>query len=82
MSKVINPTYKGMSIFNIYTPRSGIRYTSFYEWVLAARWANYTWDRFVKLDGIHQSRIVAEYRVSNKIESIMAHEQQKKRNRK
>lgn len=45
------------------------------EWILAAVWANYTPSAFFELDEQWQSTVVAAYRVSQQIESVIALQQ-------
>lgn len=63
-------------------PRSGVRYSIMFEWFLAAKWANLRWfDDFDQLDGEDMAFVVAAYRTNQQIESVLAHDAQKKRRR-
>ena len=60
-------------------PRSGITYSTEYEWYEAAHWAHYTWEAFCDLDGDDQARIVAHFRAHHQIEAVIAKEVERKR---
>lgn len=62
----------------MHVPRSGLTYSSYLEWILAAQWAHYRWHEFAELDGEEQSFIVAAYRCYIQNESVVSYEQQKK----
>lgn len=67
---------RGRSVFayrNI--PRSGIRYSLFFESLEAARWRgidDLTWDSLGPDD---KARLIAHYRTHQQIEAVLAHEQ-------
>jgi len=53
-------------------PRSGIAFSPEFEAREAARWAHYTWEQFCARDGEDQSATVAQYRVSQYMEAVLA----------
>lgn len=76
--KRFQATYKGRSIWDMRTPRSGIRYSAVFEWLEAAHWDGYTKEAFEDLNGERQSLIVAHYRTHMQIEAVLAQEQARK----
>ena len=48
-----------------------------FEWVMAARWAGYTWDDFQEKEGDDQSYLVAAYRCHVQMEAVLEHERAK-----
>jgi hypothetical protein len=45
------------------------------EWIMAAHWANHTYQSFRELDGEEQSKLVAAYRIEKHAEALLAQEQ-------
>lgn len=70
--------FRGRDVFSISTARSGVSYAPILEWVLAARWAGYTYEQFEKMDGDRQSFYVAARRAELQIEAVMTKEANKK----
>lgn len=54
------------------TRRSGITFSSALEWRLAAKWAGYTYEAFIELEGDLQSAHVAAYRSVSQFEAVLA----------
>lgn len=73
--------FKGRDIFKCRVPRSGLTYSTEFEWVLAAQWAHYKQEEFRELEGDEQSRIVAAYRCHMQAEAVVHHEMQRKMDR-
>jgi hypothetical protein len=66
----------------LHVPLSGLSYAPQLEWRLAAAWAHYPYHQFQRLEGAEQARIVAAYRLKNKMDALLAHEQLKAAQRK
>lgn len=51
-----------------------------YEWMEAARWAGYKYhsDEWEELDGDEKAQVVAQYRIHQQTESVIAHYRRKK----
>lgn len=48
-------------------------YSPLFEWRSAAKWAGYSWEAFVDLDGDEQAWIVAHYRCTLQLEAVLTH---------
>lgn len=65
-------TFRKRDIFSYRVARSGASFSPEFEAREAARWANYTWPEFCAMDGEEQSATVAQFRVSNYLESVIS----------
>jgi len=74
-------TFRGKDIFSYRPPRSGVRFSAYYEWREAAHWEGIRWSTFCRLPGEEQSAIVAHFRVHHQTEAVVAHEQDKEAKR-
>lgn len=64
-------TFQGRDIFDIPVPRSGASYSPEFEAREAARWAGYIWPAFCDLDGVEQSKVVAQFRCHHQLEAVV-----------
>jgi hypothetical protein len=71
------PTFRGRNIFEIRVPRSGIRHSFDLEWQVAAQWAGYRFEEFVKLPTDQQARHIAAYRCEQQERAVVAQAQAK-----
>lgn len=69
------PTFKGKNIFEIWVPRSGIKYSFELEWELAAQWAGYRFEDFIQIPTDQQARHIAAYRCEQQIKAVLSQEQ-------
>lgn len=74
--------FEGRDIFKIRVPRNPLDFSEEFEWAMAAKWAGYRVKDFEELEGAEQSRIVALYRTNTQLEAVIAHDSQKKAERK
>lgn len=75
--------FKGRDIFSYRTPRSGIVFSPFFEWIKAAIWAGYhPTDFFEDLEGPDQSLVIAAYRTEMQMTAVVEDDARKESERK
>jgi hypothetical protein len=82
ISPCFRATFRGRSVFAYRNlPRSGVKYSLFFESLEAARWRgidDLAWD---SLGADDKARLIAHYRVHMQIEAVLAQEQARKHKR-
>ena len=68
----------GKDIFDFRVPRSGLTYSPLLHWRLVAKWAEYSWPEWEKLDPDLQAFEIAAYETHMQAEAVLHEEQRKK----
>ena len=69
---------RGKDIFEYRVPRSGLTYSPLLHWRLVAKWAEYSWPEWEKLEPDLQAFEIAAYETHMQAEAVLHEEQRKK----